>query len=144
MITAVCKNSSDFICWRHDSTKFLPSILKTEKDVDNGREFDVQEFCNCMNDHKVWPQLGCRSEASFRERHKLNFAGFWFTEYSWYLSYKENTPGINLSAKHPTSFYNLLREGCTKKNPEKVWSFAKPPPGPPPQFGIFSKKKLHL
>ena len=28
-----------------------------------------------------------------------------------------------------------------KKNPEKVWSFAKPPPGPPPQFGIFSTTK---
>ena len=81
-------------------------------DIDNGREFDVQEFCNCMNDHKVWPRLGCGSEASFRERHKLNFAGFWFTEYSWYLSYKENTPGINLSAKHPTSFYNLLMIKC--------------------------------
>ena len=125
------------------TTRFHQILVQylEDGDIDNGREFDVQEFCNCMNDHKVWPRLGCGSEASFRERHKLNFAGFWFTEYSWYLSYKENTPGINLSAKHPTSFYNLLREGCTKKNPEKVWSFAKPPPGPPPppRFGIFMK-----
>ena len=34
----------------------------------------------------------------------------------------------------------FLREGCTNENPEKVWSFAKPP-SDPPQFGIFSNKK---
>ena len=25
-----------------------------------------------------------------------------------------------------------IREGCTKKKPEKMWFFSKPPPGPPP------------
>ena len=35
-----------------------------------------------------------------------------------------------------------LREGCTKKKPEKIWSFAKLPSDPPPKFGIFSTKKF--
>ena len=29
-----------------------------------------------------------------------------------------------------------------KKNPEKMWSFAKPPPGPPPSLAFFQKKNL--
>ena len=35
-----------------------------------------------------------------------------------------------------------LREGCEKKNRKKSWLFPNPPRTPPPQFGIFSKKKV--
>jgi len=41
-----------------------------------------------------------------------------------------------------TTFTSLIREGSRKKNPEKVWSFAKPPSDSPPQFGLFSVKKF--
>ena len=45
-----------------------------------------------------------------------------------------------------------LKEGCTNENPEKMWSFAKPPSAPPPVWHFFKKKiyphffcwKLHL
>ena len=34
-----------------------------------------------------------------------------------------------------------VREGCTNENPEKVWSFAKPPSDrPPPGLASFQKK----
>ena len=38
----------------------------------------------------------------------------------------------------------FLRGVCREKNPEKVWSFAKPPSAapPPPRFGLFSVKKI--
>ena len=36
----------------------------------------------------------------------------------------------------------MIREGCTKKNPEKMWSFAKLPPDPPPSLAFFQKKNL--
>ena len=29
-----------------------------------------------------------------------------------------------------------VREGCTNENPEKVWSFAKPPSDPPPGLAL--------
>ena len=39
--------------------------------------------------------------------------------------------------------YHLpLREGCRKKNPYFLWSFAKPPLGPPPRYGLFTDKKI--
>ena len=44
-----------------------------------------------------------------------------------------------------TMFVNLVimvREGSRKKNPEKVWSFAKPPPGPPPPVWSFFGEKI--
>ena len=38
-----------------------------------------------------------------------------------------------------------IREGCTKKNPEKMWSFAKLPSDPPPVWSFFRKKfDLHF
>ena len=39
------------------------------------------------------------------------------------------------------NFRAKIREGSRKKNPEKVWSFAKPP-SDPPRFGLFSVKKI--
>ena len=37
-----------------------------------------------------------------------------------------------------------LREGCRKKKPYFLWSFAKPPPGPPPpRYGLFTDKKIY-
>ena len=53
---------------------------------------------------------------------------------------KSSTP-LTYMYRHIPS--NLpFRGGCTKLNPEKVWSFAKPPLGPPPsppRVGIFMK-----
>ena len=37
----------------------------------------------------------------------------------------------------------LLKEGVREKNPEKVWSFANPPPHPPPRFGLFMTEKFN-
>ena len=40
---------------------------------------------------------------------------------------------------HTMLYYVIvIREGCTKQNPEKVWSFAKPPPG----LAFFPNKKF--
>ena len=36
----------------------------------------------------------------------------------------------------------IIREGCTNENPEKVWSFAKPPSDPPPGLAFFPNKKF--
>ena len=36
----------------------------------------------------------------------------------------------------------IVREGCTKKKTEKVWSFAKLPSDPPPVWHVFKKKNL--
>ena len=36
-----------------------------------------------------------------------------------------------------------IREGCTNKNPEKVWSFAKPPSAPPSTGLAFFQKKIY-
>ena len=34
-----------------------------------------------------------------------------------------------------------LREGCQGKKTYFLWSFAKPPLGPPPRYGLFTDKK---
>ena len=47
----------------------------------------------------------------------------------------ENLPGVIFS------FFDIFREGSRKKNPEKVWSFAKPPPDPPPPVWSFFGEK---
>ena len=50
--------------------------------------------------------------------------------------------GLGIGKVQKRHFKVSLREGCTNENPEKVWSFAKPPPDPPrppPRFGIFMK-----
>ena len=36
-----------------------------------------------------------------------------------------------------------IREGFRKKTPYFLWSFAKPPLGPPPQYGLFTDKKIY-